>query len=1631
MRILLRLLSFVVLAATVGSSARSVAAVSLEGTDSLVMPKDVVGEQMQQAVGYFGRRVVAAETLRDATWKPDFASTATYEKSLETHRLRCRTMLGLQDNVSSSDQAIIETIADTKDCLIQWVTIPLANDTGARGLLMTPKKSGRHAAILVCPDADTWPSRFAGIESQNAPPAWLRNMLARGAAVCIPQSVERLQDHACCKTTQGKDRRLILHRLGYVVGQSMTGFDVQEALAAVNYLSGRPDIDATRIGIAGIGQGGMTALYAAAVDRRILAAVVVNCFQRRGQHCDEPADRRLPGQLLEFGDAELAALIAPRLLAVAWSPASPGSTQHIEFETRRAMRFYEQLGQAGRFQVISGLKPEDTAAQTAELIAALLGLPVVPSPMPSTPEATTLSKDQALRRRDRHFEERLAMLRKKIDASESLRQQRWQITQRPSGEFPQVRPAMLEDYRRLVGEVSDAHVPMNPRTQLALITDKYKAYRVMLDVVEGVAVYGNLLIPRHIEGRLPAVICQHGLNGLPEMITGLDQKEDTPYHEFGRHLAERGYVVFAPLLMHHYPVEQINEQVRLADAVGMMRIALPIAQTQRVLDFLASLPCVNSDRIGYYGLSYGGYSAIWMAPLLDRLAAVVVSGHFNDWRSKITSDTEGTSYLMHPDEDFYNWDILHRFTHPEMIAMIAPRPVCIEYGSRDGITTPAWTDYAWRQVTAIRDRLGWADRVTLTRYDGVHEVHGIETFDFLDRHLAPERPVGRDYEYTLRAPFDKIHTNALTQILDVPYVTHTLDSRPETFVRGLCRLPRGAKEFRGMAIRLSAVGRPGPISIRFGTSSGADDLGTATIDPNTLLPLFEQWYPATLPATNVRPDTPMHFEVRGAGGTAPSDCVIVYGPQPLGGNDYAESFGLCYRVLTERPEDAIRPPGKEYAYEYLRRMLGPYGGDVPSRRLSRSPTATDRITRIGNDWTIRMVSDPDGVLETAARDLQVFLIERCGLADIELNAGPGAVRGVIELKVVTDPRLLENIKTNEGYCIDAKADRISILGRTPRGVMRGVYQVEEMIQFRGGPHLAADASLRECRFDRRVICSVVPGGTKYTEVSQPLLYTDGLLQRISHQGFNGLWVWVNTEEVTLDSKVFPEFNDPQAPLRFARLNDLCQRAKRFGIDVYIYYSQYCHHWVPESFYKKHPDARGTDWGNALCTSNAMVRDYLGETARTLVRNVPGIRGMIVIYNGEGLYYCGSTEDRRAHCPRCRKRTCEDIAAEYIKVLYDALKTGGADKELVIWPYGGHGPEAWTSKVIRMVPRDVIFQADFSKGAVIEKDGIRHATGDYNIATIGPPPHFVDQYNAAKNAGLRMMVKTEHAISQEFITVPYIPCMRQWYRRVSAMSECTLDGLLGNWCHYGYTPSRPAELLMWYSWDASPAIDDLLIRMAQRDFGNKAAPHVVSAWEHFSVGIQHYPYSDPVARIPGPIQKGPTQPLLLDPDKKMGLPWRSWHNDLKWTAPWGPQITAKHFRLLEGEYSAGIADLEKARGLIDEPGSRADIDKEIGIARMIRASVHTILNFIDWVPLRDAYAKAPPGAERERLRQQLIRIARDELANVQAALPVAEADSRLGASSEGGGMMRGGLFTPALIRHKIGLTEDLIERQLAP
>jgi hypothetical protein len=64
-------------------------------------------------------------------------------------------------------------------------------------------------------------------------------------------------------------------------------------------------------------------------------------------------------------------------------------------------------------------------------------------------------------------------------------------------------------------------------------------------------------------------------------------------------------------------------------------------------------------------------------------------------------------------------------------------------------------------------------------------------------------------------------------------------------------------------------------------------------------------------------------------------------------------------------------------------------------------------------------------------------------------------------------------------------------------------------------------------------------------------YPDGLLQRLTAAGMNGVWLHAVLRDLAPGGTTFPEFGVDSAR-RLANLRMLVERAKKYGIGVYLY-----------------------------------------------------------------------------------------------------------------------------------------------------------------------------------------------------------------------------------------------------------------------------------------------------------------------------------------------------------------------------------------------------------------------------------------------------------------------------------------------
>ena len=102
-------------------------------------------------------------------------------------------------------------------------------------------------------------------------------------------------------------------------GQTMAGWRAWDAMRAIDYLSTRQEVDATRIATLGASGGGTTSLLTGAVDDRVKVAVVsayFNTFRHSIVSISHCPDNYVPGLVQDMEMSDLAGLVAPRGLFV-------------------------------------------------------------------------------------------------------------------------------------------------------------------------------------------------------------------------------------------------------------------------------------------------------------------------------------------------------------------------------------------------------------------------------------------------------------------------------------------------------------------------------------------------------------------------------------------------------------------------------------------------------------------------------------------------------------------------------------------------------------------------------------------------------------------------------------------------------------------------------------------------------------------------------------------------------------------------------------------------------------------------------------------------------------------------------------------------------------------------------------------------------------------------------------------------------------------------------------------------------------------------------------------------------------------------------------------------------------------
>ena len=769
----------------------------LPGTKLLGAENDLSVKMLDGAHKFIEEKINESVANRLKLWHRDLTSQEAYEKSVDPNRRRFMKYIGVEDkaeslvnyNVGIPDKyppVLMQKfsadndpglVAETEKYLIYQVRWPVLNRVYGEGLLLQPKSKPK-ANIIVIPDADQEPEQLVGllpgiaVESQLA-----RRLAENGFQVLIPVIISRT--FLFPGQEQQQTYREWIYRQAFHMGRHIIGYEVQKVMSAIDWFKQSADKD-LKIGVAGYCEGALIAFYSAAVDKRIDAVLVSGYFNTRQRVWDEPIYRNVWGLLSEFGDAEIATLIAPRPLVIEYSRV-PDIVEKLSESGEKPIQVegWTFTGYKGRLQtpafkdvqseynridqltkrgfqsrdLISDQKnnPVNFGSKAAlEKFVSFLGynlsLPIT-NEIPADKRSSFNPKERQIRQ-VKEIEDHIQWLLRDSDKERNqfflykvmpeFGERTWSTKPYHPYYSPDRFTDAAKEYRKFFGEeilgkFDDTLLAPNPSTRKIYDKERWTGYEVVLDVYPNLFAAGILLIPKDIKPgeRRPVVVCQHGRNDMPQKLV---EGSNTAYNDVAARLAEQGFIVYAP--QNPYRGEDRYRWLnRKANTLKKTLFSFIVSQHDQSIRWLRSLPFVDGNRIAFYGISYGGETAMRVPAVLEGYCLSICSGDFGDWTRKVVDTHYQGSFMNSLEWEMPYFNMGSTFSYAEMAYLIFPRPFMVERGHHDIVQPDEWVAYEYGKVNYFYDQFNLGDKTEIEFFNGGHSMRSEGTFKFLHKHL--------------------------------------------------------------------------------------------------------------------------------------------------------------------------------------------------------------------------------------------------------------------------------------------------------------------------------------------------------------------------------------------------------------------------------------------------------------------------------------------------------------------------------------------------------------------------------------------------------------------------------------------------------------------------------------------------------------------------------------------------------------------------------------------------------------------------------------------------------------------------------------------------------------------------------
>ncbi len=738
----------------------------LPGTSELTAQGDLAAGMVDGIRAHLEKLTATMPAIRDKTAQAaKQGGPEGLGKLLDTRREKLREVLGVEKNPQGAPHLeYVERpespsqLAEKDGIRVRQVRWNALEGLQFEGLLLDPGSKTRAVCVLL-PHAGQAPEELAGLtEGDNLPYPLAWELAIRGCRVIIPVMLGRGCEFSVNKSLgkfTNQPHREFVYRMLYEMGRTPQGLEVEASRSALTWLLSGEKFPSL---VAGFGDGGRVALAAAAIDPRFDACWARGAFGPREGLWQEPIDRNTWDLLQHVGDAEQVELIAPRFVLVEACPgpswdgppkvanrggAAPGRLAPFQAGMVRSefTRIDQTLWANAPARPVLAEDPGKAPVEMVKLANLVtqrgMGLGRGTEGDGKPPKATR-PLPSALEREGRQMARTIEHAQVLWRHSEKARLKLWKDAPPGQPEKFDAGSRVLRDYfhKEVIGELPLPSLPMNPKSRPWRDGKNWKGFEITLDLEPGIFAHGIILLPNDLKPgeRRPVVVCQHGLEGRWSDVCEPDR--ETPYYRsFGAKLADRGYIVFAPQNC-YIGQDRFRVLQRMGNPLKLSLFSFIIRQHERIIDWLKAQPWTATDKVAFYGLSYGGKTAMRVPAVLPGYCLSICSGDFNEWIGKNVSYDYPGSYMYTGEYEMFEFNLGHTFNYAEMAYLIAPRPFLVERGHDDGVGIDEMVAWEFAKVRRLYSRLKQPEKTGIAFFAGGHEVQGVESFPWLDKQLG-------------------------------------------------------------------------------------------------------------------------------------------------------------------------------------------------------------------------------------------------------------------------------------------------------------------------------------------------------------------------------------------------------------------------------------------------------------------------------------------------------------------------------------------------------------------------------------------------------------------------------------------------------------------------------------------------------------------------------------------------------------------------------------------------------------------------------------------------------------------------------------------------------------------------------